>query len=113
VSSALPKREDLARRLKPFGQEHLLRFWNELEPAGREQLARQIAAIDLEQIAGLYRQGAAAKDWAALARQAVPAPAMRLGDRRQGGRFDALAARRRGEELLAAGKVGVLVVAGG
>ncbi len=102
--------ERLAARLEPLGQGHLLRFWEDLDEAGRQQLARQIEAIDFVQIAQLYRLGAATQDWAALARRASPAPAMRLVDRTGGESADA---RERGMEALAAGKVGVLLVAGG
>lgn len=108
-----PNRDQLAVRLKPFGQEHLLRFWDELDDSGRHQLARQIEAIDLPQIAALVQQGAAGQDWAALSRRAEPPPAVRLTDRQRGGRFDSSEARRRGTEALAAGKIGVLLVAGG
>jgi UDP-N-acetylglucosamine/UDP-N-acetylgalactosamine diphosphorylase len=113
LSTPPPNREELAARLKPHGQEHLLRFWGELDAAARQRLAAQIEAVDLELVAALYGQGAATQDWAALARRAGPPPAMRLDDRRDGGRFDATEARRRGAEALAAGKVGVLLVAGG
>jgi UDP-N-acetylglucosamine/UDP-N-acetylgalactosamine diphosphorylase len=100
----------LTAMLRPHGQEHLLRFWDKLDEPGRRQLARQIEAVDLGQIASLYKQQVATHDWAALARQASPPRAMRLADRV--GR-PAEEARRRGAEALAAGKVGVLIVAGG
>jgi UDP-N-acetylglucosamine/UDP-N-acetylgalactosamine diphosphorylase len=102
-------RDKLAGRLAPYGQEHLLLHWDELDDAEQSQLARQIEAIDFAEIARLYRQRGAAQDWAAIARQAMPAPAMRLADRRR------LAddARQRGAQALAAGQVGVLLVAGG
>jgi UDP-N-acetylglucosamine/UDP-N-acetylgalactosamine diphosphorylase len=106
-------RHDLAARLAPLGQEHLLRFWDELDEAGRQNLASQISAINLEQISHLFRQGAASQDWAAMSRRATPPPAMRLADRKQGKGWTASDARRRGEEALAAGEIGVLLVAGG
>jgi UDP-N-acetylglucosamine/UDP-N-acetylgalactosamine diphosphorylase len=104
------ERTNLAAKLRPYGQEHLLQFWDELDTAGRRQLARQIEAVDFDQIAALYQQKAVTHDWAALARQASPPQAMRLAERadRKTG-----TARRRGAEALAAGKVGVLIVAGG
>jgi UDP-N-acetylglucosamine/UDP-N-acetylgalactosamine diphosphorylase len=100
----------LTAKLRRHGQEHLLRFWYELDDTGRRQLARQIEALDIGQIAALYKQQAATHDWAALARKASPPRAMRLADRV--GR-EAEEARRRGAEALAAGKIGVLIVAGG
>ena len=110
-NSPLP--EKLAARLKPFGQEHLLRFWDDLDAAGRQKLAAQIEKIDFEQIAALAEQGAANHDWAALARKAEPPPAMRLADRNSGRRCDSQDARQRGQQALAAGQIGVLLVAGG
>lgn len=107
-----PSREEIAARLTPFGQGHLLRFWDELDDAGRGRLASQITTVDLEQIARLYRQGAGTRDWAAVARRAESPPAMRLADR-QCRRPSADEARKRGDEALAAGQVGVLLVAGG
>ncbi|HVT29999.1 MAG TPA: UDPGP type 1 family protein [Lacipirellulaceae bacterium] len=105
-------RDELIARLAPFGQQHLLRFWDELDERGRRTLASQIA-IDLAQIACLYRQGASSQDWSALARRAKPPTAMRLIDREHGGQSSSSDARRRGANALAAGKVGVLLVAGG
>ena len=109
----LPNRDELEARLKPFGQTHLLQFWDELDVAARAQLAAQIAAINWEQIQSLYQQGAGTRDWAALARRATPPPALRLTDRKAGGRFSAADARKCAAEALSAGTVGVLLVAGG
>lgn len=112
MSSSSPEAnlDRLIATLRPHGQEHLLRFWDELDMAGRRKLAGQIEAVDFRLIASLTRQQAATHDWAALARKALPPPAMRLADRV--GR-PADEARRHGVEALAAGKVGVIIVAGG
>src|ERR1044071_3019195 len=104
-------RESLAAKLVPFGQEHLLRFWEEVDLTARHNLATQIAALDLEQIQRLYRQGAGTHDWSAAARRAEPAPAMRLGERGCSNRWSSADARARGTEALRAGKIGVLLVA--
>ena len=109
----MPSRDELAARLTPFGQLQLLRFWDELDAAARGILAAQLAAIDFQQISTLYHRGASSCDWAALARRASPPPAMRLADRAGGDRFSAADARQRATEALCAGKVGVLLVAGG
>jgi UDP-N-acetylglucosamine/UDP-N-acetylgalactosamine diphosphorylase len=111
--SAIPSRDELNARLKLVGQDHLLRFWDELDADARARLAKQIAAIDFGQIKSLFQEGAGTRDWAALARRATPPPAMRLADRKSGGRFSAADARKRATEALAAGKIGVLLVAGG
>lgn len=111
-TTTLPNRTELAARLEEFGQHHLLRFWDELDAAGRARLARQLAAIDFAQMAELFGHTAAAQDWAALARRADPPPAIRIADR-DTGKFTAADARARGEQALAAGEVGVLLTAGG
>jgi UDP-N-acetylglucosamine/UDP-N-acetylgalactosamine diphosphorylase len=109
----IPDHHQLAARLRAHGQVHLLQFWGELDSAAQRRLAEQIATIDFEQIAALYHQTAKSQDWAALSRRAEPPPAMRLRDRVGGGQFDSVEARRRGVAALAAGKIGVLLVAGG
>jgi len=105
-----PSLDRLRTLLKPHGQEHLLQFWDELDATSQRKLASQIEAVDFEQVEGLYHKQSATHDWAALARRALPPQATRLADR-QGRKADE--ARRRGIEALKAGKIGVLLVAGG
>ncbi|WP_165250156.1 UTP--glucose-1-phosphate uridylyltransferase [Paludisphaera soli] len=107
-------KQDLAGRLGKHGQEHLLQFWDDLDEDGRELLAKEIESIDFEQldrlIAELVRGGGEAPEVAAD--RVLPIDVVRMpqtdGER---------AARRRateaGEEALAAGEVGVVLVAGG
>jgi UDP-N-acetylglucosamine/UDP-N-acetylgalactosamine diphosphorylase len=114
IDKSPPSRAELAARLEPFGQEHLLQFWDQVGAAGQARLAGQIASIDLEQVAALFTRTAEEADWAALARRAEPPPAIRLADRGRGGRrFSAEEARARGERALAEGEVGALITAGG
>lgn len=101
----------ILEQLKPFGQEHLLRFWDELDESARKALAEQIAKIDFAQIAKLYADRGLAEEVVALVDRAGEPPAIRLGD--PSNRFSPEEARRRGAEALAAGKVAVLLVAGG
>jgi UDP-N-acetylglucosamine/UDP-N-acetylgalactosamine diphosphorylase len=104
-------KQELHGRLEPFGQEHVLAFWDELSSDERRELAAQIQALDLPTIDRLYRKGQASEDWSALARRAVSPPAFRLAQRE--GSSKSQAARDRGHEALAAGQVGVILVAGG
>ncbi len=106
-------RDELAARLIPHGQEHLLRFWEKLNDASRLKLASQIRAIDFGRIADLFGQAAVTQDWVELARRAAPPPAIRLADRQIGGLFTADEARKRGVSALRAGEIGVLLTAGG
>ena len=107
----------LRERLTPFGQEHVLQYWEQLDPAGQAALAAQIDKIDLELLGELFRGASESHDWAALARQAEPPQAVRLSERTADVKsalgFTSHEARERGVEALRAGEVGVLLVAGG
>jgi UDP-N-acetylglucosamine/UDP-N-acetylgalactosamine diphosphorylase len=109
-SSQPPNSAALVELLRRSGQEHLL---GRLAASDAETLAEQLAALDFELIDKLYRESKNPheSDHAALAARAEPPPAIRL---REGhNRYSADEARRRGNELLAAGKVGAVLVAGG
>lgn len=110
-SAAAVSREELLAQLQPFGQEHLLTFWDSLSVGEREKLAAQIRGVDLERVSRLFRAQQAEQDWAALARRAEGPPAVRLAE--QGTSPAAVAARKLGEQALAEGRVGVALVAGG
>jgi len=115
--NAPPSRIDLEQLLKPHHQEHILRFWNDLDDTGRRQLAAQIRALDLDLLDSLFRGQVDQPDWAELARRAEPPPAMRLAERTSGATASWGAtpeqARARGVQALRDGKVGVILVAGG
>jgi UDP-N-acetylglucosamine/UDP-N-acetylgalactosamine diphosphorylase len=102
--------ERLLARLKAAGQEHLLTFWHALDEPARRSLADQIDQIDLDLIARLTASGQKGQAWADLARRATPPAAIRLADRASGGTAPP---RQRGEQALAAGEVGLIIVAGG
>ncbi len=107
----------LADRLERCHQQHVLRFWDGLSEASQTRLVEQLEGADLDLIASLFAGKVDQPVWSDLARHAEPPPAMRLVDRQQG-RGGGLGitpedARRRGAEALAAGEVGVLLVAGG
>ncbi len=110
-------KQKLTALLQPTGQEHLLAFWDELDAAQQQGLAAQIEAIDFAKIDSLYRGNVDQPDWAELSRRATPPPAVRLSERASGGGGDLgisdEAATKRGVEALAAGKVGVILTAGG
>ncbi|HEY1785986.1 MAG TPA: UDPGP type 1 family protein [Pirellulales bacterium] len=101
--------DPLLARLKPAGQEHLLTFWHELDDPARQSLAGQIDQVDLELIARLTAGGHKGQAWADLAQRATPPPAIRLADRAGG----SAGPRQLGEQALADGQVGLVIVAGG
>src|SRR4051812_27972224 len=108
---------NLAETLARHGQEHLIRWWGELDDEGRAHLAAEIETIDFAQlddlIRRLVREEAPSTPAAALDPARVrPVEVLRLPQ------TDAeRAARRRAAEVgaaeLAAGRVGVVLVAGG
>ncbi|MCA9230776.1 MAG: UTP--glucose-1-phosphate uridylyltransferase [Planctomycetales bacterium] len=116
MSAPLDKQE-LLSRLEPFDQHQLLDWWDDLTDEGKVRLAGQIAALDLPLIDSLYRGKLDQPDWAELARRAEPPPAVRLAQRKQASRGELGAtpdeARQRGIESLRAGKLGVVLTAGG
>ncbi len=101
--------EQLRAKLQQTGQEHVLTFWERLDTPARQALARQIDQIDLRLIQKLTKTGHAGQAWAELALRAEPPAAFRLADRPR----IAAKARRLGQEALAAGQVGLVIVAGG
>jgi UDP-N-acetylglucosamine/UDP-N-acetylgalactosamine diphosphorylase len=102
--------DGLRRRFAEHGQEHVFRFWDALDEEARERLARQAESIDL---AALDRVRAeTARRLTPGVRRLAPAPIVRLPER-GGDASSWRAATELGEELLAAGGVGVMVVAGG
>lgn len=104
-------RQDLRALLAPFGQEHVLAHWDRLTADERTRLAAQIRQLDLGELRSLHDNPAVGEDLHALATRAESPPAVRLAER--GDATRASQARKRGEQLLAAGKLGVVLVAGG
>jgi UDP-N-acetylglucosamine/UDP-N-acetylgalactosamine diphosphorylase len=103
-------KDELSSKLSPHDQQHVLQFWDELSAAEQSRLAEQVRSIDFEQFAQIVDHHAG-NDITALARRAEGPPAIRLGSSEN--RFLPGEARDCGAEVLAAGKVGVLLVAGG
>lgn len=102
---------ELQTRLAPHGQEHVLAFWQELSADERRQLAEQLRAIDFAELHSLVHGTHAAENWGDLARRALAPPAFRLHDKVRA--ISAEQATERGQQALAAGHVGAILVAGG
>ncbi len=97
--------------LAQFDQEHLLRFCEELSPPSQQQLVRQLQEVDYRLLERLRLGDHAAADWPSLAARAEAPPAIRL--RHGNPPFAPEHARRAGQQALASGEVGVVLVAGG
>lgn len=104
-------KQQLVDRLSRHGQQHLLAFWDELSASQRSALAEQIAEIDFAALERLVQEGGQREDWDALAARARSPEAFSLDG--AGNACTAAEGRRRGEEALAAGRVGAILVAGG
>lgn len=109
--------ESLQQRFEAHGQQHVLAFWDSLSTEQQQRFGKELEAIDLPLIATLFEGDKDQPDWAAEARRADSPPAMRLADRR--GQGDSSLGLSPGEAIhagtnaLAAGKLGIILVAGG
>lgn len=109
MTTAPPKQ--IAQLLSAADQSHVLRFWDALDDSGRNQLIAQLESIDFD-LLGMLISGADDKpDFAALAARAMPPPAVRIDG--TGAAWSPADARKAGQQALAAGRVGVVLVAGG
>lgn len=100
----------VADRLRAHGQEHLLRWWDELDESQRARLVADIEAVDFDRLAEL-QQGSAGEHVdpaAAVAPAGLVTTPGTDAERAERDRAKAV-----GEELLAAGKVAAVLVAGG
>lgn len=107
-------REPLFQIVRAHNQEHVFRFWDELSPAQRQQLAAQIEQLDFAQLERLTKStGAIEEAPAEKARRAKPPAKLVRVPASDAERAAWAAARQKGEDLLHSGLVGVILVAGG
>jgi UDP-N-acetylglucosamine/UDP-N-acetylgalactosamine diphosphorylase len=106
----MPDFEALRAHYAEFGQDHVFRFWERLDGPERGRLLTQAARIDLAALQRAHAIHGRPAGTGAL--QLEPVEVERLPDR-GGDPERAAAAHHRGEEMLAAGRVAALVVAGG
>jgi UDP-N-acetylglucosamine/UDP-N-acetylgalactosamine diphosphorylase len=103
----------LAERLRGHGQEHVLRFWDDLSEEGRSRLARQLEAVDLDELDRLVETLVRRDPEPSAPLDRLRPPAVHrvpADDETRRRREDAA---RAGAAALAAGEVAVVVVAGG
>lgn len=104
------EKQTLEARLVEYGQEHLLRFWDELNDAEKAALTAQIDTIDLPLMKRLTETWIFSEPEAEAFEEIRPVPTIPQVD---SAREDARAALAAGEEALRNGRVGLLLVAGG
>ena len=107
----MPPDPSLVARLSGHGQEHLLRWWNDLDPEARTRLLAEIEAIDFGEVDALLRQ--LVHEEAALSPARVAAVEVDRLPRTDGERVARRHVAAIGEAALAAGQVAVIIVAGG
>ncbi|HMP57713.1 MAG TPA: UDPGP type 1 family protein [Gemmatales bacterium] len=103
-------KSELHARLAAFGQDHLLADWDQLAPQQQARLAGQLNQLDLGLLRDLFHE----RTQEVLATFTPPEPpdVVRLPERLEEWE-EQQEDRAVGEELLAAGQVGVVLVAGG
>lgn len=103
--------ESLQSKIEEQGQSQVLRFWDQLDEAEQQQLLGQLSDIDWDQLAALHQGGSNAESGGSKAARAQAPPAIRLDD--SSGEISMADAIAKGNELLANGEVGMILVAGG
>lgn len=104
-------RAEATSLLSRHGQQHLLRFWNDLDETGRDALLADIAATDFDLVARLHRElvsGSAANSGSSADTGKVEPLRGRRPSPAERGAF-----RNDGLEALRAGKCAAFLVAGG
>lgn len=97
--------ETLRTKLRRYGQEHVLAFWDRITDSQRAELIEQISRLDLEQLQDLFARRHEVFPLPASERM-QPIPVVRLAEQ-------ANVPRRLGEAALRRGEIAALVVAGG
>lgn len=101
---------EVRQLLEQNGQAHVLRFWDRLDDAARKTLLDQIRLIDFPLMNRLIREWVLSSPPPETFMRIEPVPTIPVAD---GSRSDAREAWDAGEAALAAGRVGLLLVAGG
>ncbi|MEZ6044330.1 MAG: UDPGP type 1 family protein [Planctomycetaceae bacterium] len=106
---------ELKQKLEKADQQHLLNWWDDLSSEQQAEFTSQLSAVDFELIKKLLNKGSstAGESIAEQAKRATPPHNLvRLSDLNSDPALEQQADQK-GRELLAAGKVGVILVAGG
>jgi UDP-N-acetylglucosamine/UDP-N-acetylgalactosamine diphosphorylase len=112
MEAAMLELEIVRQTLQAHGQEHVLRFYDELSEPQQKSLLEQLAGIDFARLDDLVARYVGQRPSLDVPERIVPpriVPAHPTGELAE----ECDEARRRGEVLLSAGKVAALVVAGG
>ncbi|MDP7640481.1 MAG: UDPGP type 1 family protein, partial [Candidatus Hydrogenedentes bacterium] len=100
----------IRQKLEEFGQEHVLRFWDELDAGGRASLTAQLEGIDFPLVQRLVDTWGADSPPPEPFETIEPVEVIPLPSTDDPAALEALDA---GETALRAGRVGLVLVAGG
>ncbi|MEI6056514.1 MAG: UDPGP type 1 family protein [Lentisphaerota bacterium] len=100
-------------KLSKFGQEHLLKFWNELNQKEQDVLANQINEINWKEIDGLIKEYVLKKPVIRIPDDLTPAPFFPLEPKTKEQKELYIEAIEKAKSLLSASKVAAFTVAGG
>lgn len=103
----------IRQTLSDHGQEHLLRFYEDLNPQQQQSLLQHIESLDLEQIDELVKTHVLNKPEVRLPDKIDPPPIVPAKPKDDETRSRKDQAIQRGRKLIAEGKVAAFVVAGG
>ena len=104
---------NLRQSAEAAGQGQIFRFWDKLDDAGKTQLAAQIAELDFEELNDLAADYVVKRPETAIPADLAPAPFYPAVPRNDAEAAYYAQATAAGEELLRAGRVCMLTVAGG
>ncbi len=105
--------KNLIERLETAGQSHLLKFFDKLDENTQQSYIEELSGLDLELLDKLIRECVLQKPVLAIPDDLEPAPYFPLTPRNAEEADYYQAADRAGAELISAGKVAALTVAGG
>ncbi|HOK08347.1 MAG TPA: UTP--glucose-1-phosphate uridylyltransferase [Candidatus Hydrogenedens sp.] len=104
------KEKEIRDNVFKFGQEHVFKFWENLNNSQRNHLINQLAKIDFELMANLANKWILTTPEPEVFSQIIPIPIIPLMDSENSKEREAYEC---GEETLRNGKVGLFLVAGG
>ncbi|MBI5723800.1 MAG: UDPGP type 1 family protein [Planctomycetes bacterium] len=103
----------IRKTAEAHGQGHMLKFWDELSPSQQTSLLQQLAGIDFNYLDELIAAYIKNKPICEIPGNIQPPTIMPVRPQNQAQEAEYAAARKKGQDLIAAGKVAAFVVAGG
>jgi UDP-N-acetylglucosamine/UDP-N-acetylgalactosamine diphosphorylase len=108
-------KQELINILKPFEQEHLVKFWDELDETQKEQFADDLKQTDFAELNAYFKQVSSSKDQTVKEIDSLmkPVPNELKGSYSKSSQEQLSAYEANGLKAIAEGQVAVLLLAGG